>query len=89
LRHTTRASIILKQAFVMASVNIAEMNKGIRTSAKVVIQILNSREYEIIYLYYFYGYLEREIAGMLNLHQSTINRIKRNALDKLREILKN
>ncbi|MFA5431956.1 MAG: sigma factor-like helix-turn-helix DNA-binding protein [Candidatus Paceibacterota bacterium] len=73
----------------MASVNIAEMNKGIRTSAKVVIQILNSREYEIIYLYYFYGYLEREIAGMLNLHQSTINRIKRNALDKLREILKN
>ena len=55
----------------------------------MVIQILNSREYEIIYLYYFYGYLEREIAGMLNLHQSTINRIKRNALDKLREILKN
>gem|GEM_PF-6898373 len=59
------------------------------TDAKVVIQILNSREYEIIYLYYFCGYLEREIAEMLNLHQSTINRIKRNALDKLREILKN
>ena len=64
------------------------MNKGIGTSAKAVI-VLNEREYEIIYLYYFYGYLEKEIAGMLNLHQSTINRIKRNALDKLREILKN
>jgi len=73
----------------MASENIAGMNKSTGTSAKVVIQILNSREYEIIYLYYFCGYLEREIAEMLNLHQSTINRIKRNALDKLREILKN
>jgi len=89
LRHTTRASIILKQAFVMASVNIAEMNKGIRTSAKVVIQILNSREYEIIYLYYFYGYLEREIAEMLGIHRTTVNRIKQRALGKLREILQN
>ena len=77
-----------KQAYVTASGNIAGMNKSTRTSARAVI-VLNEREYEIIYLYYFYGYLEREIAGMLNLHQSTINRIKRNALDKLREILKN
>ena len=64
------------------------MNKSTGTSARAVI-VLNEREYEIIYLYYFYGYVEREIAEMLNLHQSTINRIKRNALDKLREILKN
>ena len=78
-----------KQAYVTASGNIAGMNKSTGTSARAVIQILNSREYEIIYLYYFYGYVEREIAEMLNLHQSTINRIKRNALDKLREILKN
>lgn len=65
------------------------MNKSTGTSAKVVIQILNSREYEIIYLYYFYGYLEREIAEMLGIHRTTVNRIKQRALGKLREILQN
>lgn len=55
----------------------------------MVIQILNSREYEIIYLYYFYGYLEREIAEMLGIHRTTVNRIKQRALGKLREILQN
>ena len=65
------------------------MSKSTGTSAKVVIIILSNREYEIIYLYYFYGYLEREIAVMLGIHRTTVNRIKKRALGKLREILQN
>ena len=50
-------------------------------------EILSIREYRIIKLYFYYGYVEREIAVMLELNQSTVNRLKHNALGKLRVYL--
>jgi DNA-directed RNA polymerase specialized sigma subunit len=50
---------------------------------------LSSRELEIIRLYFWHGYIEREIGEMLGLHRVTINRIKNGALLKLRAIIQN
>ena len=61
----------------------------IRVFAKVVMTILSDTESRIIRLYYFYGYLEREIGEMMGLHRRKVSRIKKKAILKLREIMQN
>ena len=42
---------------------------------------------DVIYLYYFLGYTDKEIGCILNIHQKTVNSRRRRALNKLKERL--
>ena len=42
---------------------------------------------DVIYLYYFLGYTDKEIGIILNIHQKTVNSRRRRALNKLKERL--
>jgi len=51
-------------------------------------QAIRGREKEIIYLYYDYGYTEREIALIIGVSQQRVNAIKQKAISKMKECIK-
>lgn len=47
---------------------------------------LPDKEYNILYMYFFLGYNEYEIAKTLNYSQSYVSRLKKQAIEKLKRI---
>jgi RNA polymerase sporulation-specific sigma factor len=50
-----------------------------------LLESLPDREYSILYMYYYVGYNEREIAEMIKISQSYVSRIKRGTLNHLKK----
>ena len=59
-----------------------------RLFAEDILKDLNETEREIIYLYYWEGYNQNEIADMLTLTPSNVRQIHSRAIKKLKNILK-
>lgn len=55
--------------------------------AKEILDTLSDREYQIIYLFYWDGYNQREIANMLNLTPSNVRQIHSRAIKKIRKYI--
>jgi RNA polymerase sigma factor (sigma-70 family) len=58
-----------------------------KLSFNEMISILSDREKRVIRLSFEYGYTEREIAKIMRVHYSTINRIKQKALKTIKEYI--
>ena len=43
---------------------------------------------QVIYMYYYQGYTEKEIAKVLSISQQRVNQIKREALEQLKKAIK-
>jgi RNA polymerase sigma factor (sigma-70 family) len=53
-----------------------------------MLENLTEREKTIICLYFNYGYTEREIAKIIKVDQSTINRIKKKGIEAMKKYIK-
>jgi len=63
------------------------LEKKSKLSFNEMINILSDREKKIIKLCFEYGYTEREIAKIMKVHYSTINRIKQRALKTMKKYI--
>lgn len=48
----------------------------------------NNLKKKVVYMYYWQGYTEKEIAKVLSLSQQRINQIKKEALTELKNTIK-
>ena len=71
---------------------IPEVAENISHTTEMVlfqsIQKLSIRQQIVLIKKYFYGYSDIEIASMLGISRQAVNKIKRNAIEKLRKILR-
>ena len=56
--------------------------------SKEMFGLLPERERSIVNLYFYYGYKEREIAGMLGISRPRISQVKSRAIERMREYVK-
>lgn len=77
-----------KYRYSLAEVVAAQTEDPInKLFAKNILNSLNDREYQIIYLYYWEGYNQREISNMLKLSPSNVRQIHSRAIKKIRKYL--
>jgi len=72
---------------VVANLHVEAYEIEDRLDVKNLLEKLPDREYNIIYMYYFIGYNENEIAEIIQLSQSYISRLKRKGLKTLKSII--
>ena len=53
-----------------------------------MIRQLEEVRQQVIYMYYYQGYTEKEIAKVLSISQQKVNQIKREALEQLKKAIK-
>lgn len=73
----------ISESLECLSVNL-EFDFGYQSLLELAKSHVSQREWHVIYLYYYMGYIDQEIADHLGITKANTNKIKRNAIMKIR-----